>query len=69
MSGHAECPCPNCPSPSDCEGATENQQLRGALVLGVRTCEGVRTPTVRELGVFVVAARAALAGTPSEDTE
>jgi hypothetical protein len=63
MSGHAECPCPNCPSPSDCEGAAETQRLRDALErIAVLDRHIWRRGYAQEI------ARAALAGTPSEDT-
>jgi hypothetical protein len=63
MSGHAECPCPNCPSPSDCEGAAETQRLRDALERIARWdySEGADNNALS-------IARAALAGTPSKDT-
>ncbi len=59
MSGHAdtirECPCPNCPSPYDCEGVNEgsgllaeNQRLREALKRVKRNAESWHGTNPRE---------------------
>jgi hypothetical protein len=64
MSGHAECPCPNCPSPPDCDGATENQRLRDALELALNFHILARTPDDETLAQL----HAVLPGPPSEDT-
>jgi hypothetical protein len=71
MSGHANtCQCHNANPPWACtcgddlrQARVENQQLRDALSEVITLCE--RHGAVR---TAVVAARAALAGTPSEDT-